>query len=322
MVDLPEPAFEVVTVGPCQYRKLVLGDDIPPILRREARYEEGYEEEEDRPDIPLEYEGSEWVHKMEVMEVMFKFLIGKGGKSKQRLEQDSGASIYIPDKGSKDKRITIKAGAKHDVYSAVAQIELLLEKEEEKMDYTHYFAIPLKVDNFDKFKDAVLREEYPTFGPLLFQRADRLHFTLCMLRIHSDEQMQRVMAIATEWENELKKDDLVAHCVGLHYMNDDPREVDVVFTTDTSDELLRKINTKLDHLYRVLMDNRLITQASLHKQRLLSTERTAEIKLHATVLNSKWWPEGGTMDCRELLKKFRNYEFGRIPLNAVNIVPR
>lgn len=132
--------------------------------------------------------------------------------------------------------------------------------------------------------------------------------------------MQRAIAIANEWEAELRKEDLVAHCVGLHYMNDDPREVDVVFTTDTSADLLRKLNTKLDHLYGTLMDNRLITQASLHKQRLLSTERTAEIKLHATVLNSKWWPDGGSMDCRELLKKFQNYEFGRIPLSTVNII--
>eukprot|EP00397_Hematodinium_sp_SG-2012_P067881 GEMP01107324.1.p1 GENE.GEMP01107324.1~~GEMP01107324.1.p1 ORF type:complete len:122 (+),score=14.73 GEMP01107324.1:28-366(+) len=93
-----EPKFEVVTIGPCRYRKLVLGDSCPLALGARGNLQE-YEEEDDRLEIPLDYEGDQYVHKMEVMSVYIKFIVGKGGRTKQKLEQDSGASIYIPGKG-------------------------------------------------------------------------------------------------------------------------------------------------------------------------------------------------------------------------------
>eukprot|EP00397_Hematodinium_sp_SG-2012_P058717 GEMP01074568.1.p1 GENE.GEMP01074568.1~~GEMP01074568.1.p1 ORF type:complete len:153 (+),score=31.24 GEMP01074568.1:436-894(+) len=141
-----------------------------------------------------------------------------------------------------------------------------------------------------------------------------------MLRVHTDEQMQKTFAILKDWEQRLQNEALVAHCVGLHYMNDDPKAVDVVFTTDVSSELLRKVNTLLDQLYGMLINNGLISQKSLHKQRLLNTLNTAEIKLHATLLNSKWWPDGGTMDVRDCLHKFQDFDFGEKPLDTLNLI--
>lgn len=316
-----QPKFEVVAIGPCQYRKLVLTDNCPVAKKQGAIEEEQQEEEEEeRCDITLEYEGSEYVTRKEVLPVYLKFLIGKGGRTKQRLELDSGASIFIPDRGSKDQRVTIKSSSKYAVYSALAQIELLLEKEEEKVDYTHYLAIPLPLKTFTAFKADVLEQGYPTFGPRLFQGAEKIHFTICMLRLHTEAQKESLETIMKDMQVQLQQEALAAHCVGLHYMNDDPKAVNVLFTTDTNADLLRKLNTLLDRFYAMLKNKDLLSSNSLHKQRLLSTQGSADIKLHATLLNSKWWPDGGTMDVRDCIQKFQDYDFGEIPLESIILV--
>merc|ERR1712139_316252 len=80
-----------------------------------------------------------------------------------------------------------------------------------------------------------------------------------------------------------------AHLEDLHILTDDPSSVGVVHTTDRSRTLQHRINGIADSLFAVLKNHGLVSNQNLHHQRLLATDgETAEIKLHATLMNTKY----------------------------------
>merc|ERR1712084_116992 len=76
---------------------------------------------------------------------------------------------------------------------------------------------------------------------------------------------------------------------GLHIMTDDPSNVSLVFTTDRSTALQHRMNNTSDMIFDLLRARGLVSQASLMSQRLLSSDgQHAEVKLHATLMNTKY----------------------------------
>merc|ERR1712150_317593 len=76
---------------------------------------------------------------------------------------------------------------------------------------------------------------------------------------------------------------------GLHIMNDDPSNVGVVFTTDRSHALQNRMNSMADMIFGSLKSRNLVSSQSLMSQRLLSSDgQHAEVKLHATLMNTKY----------------------------------
>merc|ERR1712151_1096879 len=80
-----------------------------------------------------------------------------------------------------------------------------------------------------------------------------------------------------------------AHLKGLHIMGDDPSNVSLVFTTDRSTALQHRMNNTSDMIFDLPRARGLVSQASLMSQRLLSSDgQHAEVKLHATLMNTKY----------------------------------
>ena len=114
------------------------------------------EEEADEPrelDAQMTYEGDEWVLRLSIPAVFHRFIVGTRGANKQRMEMESGAKIVVPNREQQEDAIYLRSRAKQQIYSAKAQIELLCEKEESKLEYTHFLSIPLSHDA--KFRQAV-----------------------------------------------------------------------------------------------------------------------------------------------------------------------
>merc|ERR1719408_595251 len=113
---------------------------------------------------------------MEVPQHMHRFLIGKGGQTKSRLERDSGAHISIPQRedGPSDQ-VTLRSRDKGSIYSARAQIELLLEEQEEKLPFTHFLCFPLDTPEFHREIDELKQEvkEEDAGDPQMFMPTGR-----------------------------------------------------------------------------------------------------------------------------------------------------
>ncbi|MEQ2163877.1 hypothetical protein GOODEAATRI_000678, partial [Goodea atripinnis] len=98
---------------------------------------------------------------IDVPSVLYKYIIGKKGETRRRLEFDTKASISIPKPGI-EGQIVITGAQKAAVSSAVTRVEVLVESFRKKQPFTHFLSFPLndsKVqDRFRTFKDEVLRQ--------------------------------------------------------------------------------------------------------------------------------------------------------------------
>lgn len=334
--DLDDPKFEVVKIGPCFYRKLIVPD---VSFRCDAQR---YDDEEDVDggvlDGQMEYEGDEWVLKLPLSAVFHKFVIGAGGKMKQRLEMDSGARIVVPKREDVEDAIWLRGRQKQQIYSAKAQIELLCEREESKLEYTHFLSVPLAQDaklrqQVDKFREDVVLQRLPGIDASIFMPSRRMHFTLCMLKLHSHAQVEEMKEALHDFSARLAstadyKKTLSASMKGLHIMTDDPSNVGVVFTTDRSHALQNRMNSTADLIFGILQARSLVSAQSLMSQRLLSSDGNhAEVKLHATLMNTKYSKVSGRGETREannfdasnLMERFGQVDFGTVRMEELQL---
>merc|ERR1712216_361496 len=116
---------------------------------------------------------------------------------------------------------------------------------------------------------------------------------------------------------------------GLHIMTDDPTSVGVVFTTDRSHQLQNRMNSLSDMIFDILKARKLVTEQNLMSQRLLSSDGAhAEVKLHATLMNTKYskanWQrdnygrnERESFDASVLMETFGQVDFGTVALKEI-----
>merc|ERR1712060_729932 len=124
-----------------------------------------------------------------------------------------------------------------------------------------------------------------------------------------------------------------AQLKGLHIMTDDPSNVSLVFTTDRSTALQHRMNNTSDMIFDLLRARGLVSQASLMSQRLLSSDgQHAEVKLHATLMNTKYSrnrvdgrfeerrsAERETFDASPLMERFGQIDFGQVRLQELQL---
>merc|ERR1712139_137973 len=105
--------------------------------------------------------------------------------------------------------------------------EYHMEINESKIPNTHLINIPVSLqsreimDNFEKkFCDSKLAMEY---NDHYFQKPPKLHFTILMLKLHEPEKVAAVKEAMADCDGMFEKFEM--HLSGLHYMNDDPTQV-------------------------------------------------------------------------------------------------
>lgn len=340
--DIDDPKFEILKIGSCHYRKLVNYTS----FKTDGQHRDDSEDEEQEPrelDDQMVYETNEWVLRLAIPAVFHRFIVGSRARNKQRLEMESGARIVVPHREDNEDAIYLRARNKNQIYSAKAQIELLCEKEESKLEYTHFLSVPLSHDvkfrqAVDGFREDVVLQRFPGIDASIFMPPRRMHFTLCMLKFHShaqvDEMKDALKDISERWSatGDFKKGPTMAHMKGLHIMTDDPSSVGVIFTTDRSKDLQKTMNSLSDLIFDVLQARNLVQQQNLIHQRLLSSDAAhAEVKLHATLMNTKyskaaqWQRDDGqrgdreTFDASALMERFGQVDFGTLQLQEIQL---
>lgn len=341
--DIDDPKFEVVKIGPSMYRKLVIQANLN--FKCGPTYQDYFEEEEEEEERELDremvYENDEWVLRLPIPAVFHKFIVGSRARNKQKLEMESGARIMVPHREEQQDCIWLRARQKQQIYSCKAQIELLCEKEEAKLEYTHFLSVPLAYDarfrqRVDEFRENVVLEHFDGIDASIFMPSRRMHFTICMLKLHSHAQVDEMKEALGDIAAQIAANadfgrPLAAAMKGLHIMGDDPSDVGVVFTTDRSTGLQNRMNSLSDTIFELLRARGLATQQNLVAQRLLSSDGAhAEVKLHATLMNTKYSrsgrredgyrPPGGereTFDASVLMERFGQVDFGEVILQEL-----
>eukprot|EP00448_Togula_jolla_P000307 CAMPEP_0170612318 /NCGR_PEP_ID=MMETSP0224-20130122/23660_1 /TAXON_ID=285029 /ORGANISM="Togula jolla, Strain CCCM 725" /LENGTH=370 /DNA_ID=CAMNT_0010937815 /DNA_START=46 /DNA_END=1158 /DNA_ORIENTATION=- len=340
--DIEDPKFEILKIGPCAYRKLIVPDALKfKCDGNNYRYEDEEEDEEERElDDQMTYEGDEWVLRLPIVAVFHRFIVGSRARTKQRIELESGARITVPHRENQEDAIYLRARQKNHIYSAKAQIELLCEKEEPKLEYTHFLSVPLAHDarfrqQVDKFREDVILQRFEGIDSSIFMPSRRMHITLCMLKLHSHAQVEEMKQALEEAKARIAATaefarPLVASLKGLHIMTDDPTSVSVVFTTDRASALQHRMNNLADLMFNILKARGLVTAQNLMAQRLLSSDGAhAEVKLHATLMNTKYsraYPrEDGSrgdramIDASTLMETFAGVDFGAVRLGEIQL---
>merc|ERR1719247_4102199 len=110
---------------------------------------------------------------------------------------ESGAKIRVPGKDDAQDCVWFRARQKQQIYSAKALVELLSEKEETHLEYTHFLSVKLAQDDklrqeADSFRENVVLERFPGIDASIFMPSRRLHFTVCMLKLHSHAQIDEM----------------------------------------------------------------------------------------------------------------------------------
>lgn len=335
--DIDDPKFEVVKIGPSFYRKLIIDENLK--FSTDKAYEEEDDIENGELDEQMWYENNEWVIKLPVAAVFHRFIVGTKAAAKQKLEMDSGARIQVPNREDLEDAIWLRARTKQAIYSCKAQIELLCEKAETKLEFTHFLSLPLAHDHkfrqlVDGFREDVVMQRFPGIDASIFMPSRRMHFTVCMLKLHSYSQVEEMKQVLQEFSVRLAATDeyrkpLSASLRGLHIMTDDPSNVGVVFTTDRSSALQNRLNNVSDLLFTMLRDKNLVSSQGLIAQRLLSSDGAhAEVKLHATLMNTKYsktsWQrdERGDrdgIDAGALMERFGPVHFGEVSINEMQL---
>ncbi|XP_004080468.1 activating signal cointegrator 1 complex subunit 1 [Oryzias latipes] len=322
------------------------------IYRRNTVKEEHYEEEEDfsfietpereelLDDETCDSYNIEQTEKgyrcvFDVPSALYKYIIGKKGETRRRLEFDTKTSISIPKQGV-EGQIVITGSQKSAVSSAVTRVELLVESFRKKQPFTHFLSFPLNdpkiQEGFLRFKDEVLLQCSQDYGveESIFQNPAKLHLTIGTLTLLNDMEVQKACAYLQECGSFIRDiaegKPLLLEVTGIEYMNDDPAMVDVLYA---------KVNVKggSDRLQTIA--DRLVEHFASSGLMVREWDR---VKLHGTVMNTLFRKDsavkgtGGAgrltttereaFDARNILKKYGAYSFGQFELNTVQLSQR
>ncbi|XP_047233458.1 activating signal cointegrator 1 complex subunit 1 isoform X1 [Girardinichthys multiradiatus] len=270
---------------------------------------------------------------IDVPSVLYKYIIGKKGETRRRLEFDTKTSISIPKPGI-EGQIVITGAQKAAVSSAVTRVEVLVESFRKKQPFTHFLSFPLndsKVqDGFQTFKDEVLRQFSQDHGveESIFQNPVKLHLTIGTLALLNDTEVRKACEHLQECQTFVRDiaegKPLPLEVTGIEYMNDDPAMVDVLYAKvnviDGTDRLQMIADRMVEYFVSVG----------------LMVREWDRVKLHGTVMNTLFRKDstdlGGAgkqttsereaFDARNILKKFGNYRFGEFELNTVQLSQR
>ncbi|XP_065263514.1 activating signal cointegrator 1 complex subunit 1 isoform X3 [Emys orbicularis] len=267
-----------------------------------------------------------------------RYIIGKKGETRKRLETETRTSISIPKPGM-EGQIVITGQQRSGVISARTRIDVLAESFRKKQPFTHFLSFALNQpaiqEKFLQFKEEVLEKCSKDHGvnSSLFQNPAKLHLTIGTLVLLNEQEIQK----ACELLQRSKEDfidktvggkSLTVEVAGIEYMNDDPAMIDVLYA---------KVHMKDGSDKLQLIADRLMEQFVTSGLMMKEWDR---VKLHATIMNTVFrkdtnleeqnnattgkssFKERETFDGRNILKNFENFYFGELQLNSVHLSQR
>lgn len=333
---------QIVTIDGRNYRK-------NPIQEKTYQHEEDEEgfyqdsmEGADEPCDAYEVEQTPQGFRSTVSapSLLYKHIVGKRGDTRKKIEMETKTSITIPKPGQ-DGEIVITGQHRNGVISARTRIDVLLDTFRRKQPFTHFLAFFLNEaevqEGFLKFQEEVLEKCSTDRGvdSSIFQNPRKLHLTIGMLVLLSEQEIQQTCAMLQRCKEEFINDitggkPLEVEMAGIEYMNDDPGMVDVLYAKVHMKDGSNRLQELVDRVLECFQASGLIVK------------EWNSVKLHATVMNTLFrkdpnaegrynlytadgkyiFKERESFDGRNILKLFENFHFGSLKLNSIHISQR
>ncbi|XP_010290140.1 PREDICTED: activating signal cointegrator 1 complex subunit 1 [Phaethon lepturus] len=276
--------------------------------------------------------------RVEVPSPLYKYIIGKKGETKKRLETETRTSISIPKPGVEGE-IVITGQHRSCVISARTRIDVLLDSFRKKQPFTHFLSFALNQpaiqEKFLQFKEEVLEKCSKDHGvsSSLFQNSAKLHLTLGTLVLLNEQEIQKACDLLQRCKEDFVDQiaggkPLTVEVAGVEYMNDDPAMMDVLYAKVHMKDGSDRLQVIADQLVE-----RFVASGLMLKE-------WDRVKLHATVMNTLFrkdpsaeernntmtgkssFKERESFNGRNILKLFENFYFGEVQLDSVRLSQR
>ncbi|CAG7716839.1 unnamed protein product [Allacma fusca] len=265
----------------------------------------------------------------------YPLIIGGKGATKKRLESETNTKIIIPRINEKGD-IVVRGAKQKDVLTALRRMDLMCSQARAKRDITHFACFALNtaevMGKYSDFKDKVLRDFSSSIRGLddaIFQEPAKLHLTICVLVLLDSREREEVSklfaSLSPDIETLTGKKPHKVRLQGLEIMNDDPSEVDVLYAKCVLDD--DTLQSVANHVA-----NRLVASG------YSKANRGENVKLHATLMNTRWQQQAKegfenngykgnrskreSFDARKIIQKYGDFDFGVVQINEIKIVTR
>lgn len=301
--------------------------------------------DDDGPRVARDAQRGDYFMRMPCPARYHGFIIGQKGRALAETQRLTGATIIIPKKADSAEAggaaaseldgdtVEIRGETINAVRAAQIRIEGAMYQNKDRVEYTHFVSIPLAIATsaraafasaIDDMLHACVSDD-ACIDATLFQKPSKVHLTLLMLRLHSEEQLATAKMLLKSLELEVQHIFAPTDRVtvkGLNYMNDDPSEVHVVYAEIERDPVFHKLQGLITRINRAFID------AGLAQEKDVAHND----KLHATLINSKWRGSGDAgsslvpsshdrlaFDATHVLRLFGKHHFGCHALTRIDL---
>ncbi|KAM6441918.1 activating signal cointegrator 1 complex subunit 1 isoform 2-T2 [Liasis olivaceus] len=281
------------------------------VYRKNFIHEQAYQHEEeedfntglgdgsDEPCDPFVVEETERGYQctMDIPSPLYKYIIGKKGETKKKLETETRTSISIPKPGVEGE-IVITGQHRNGVVSARTRIDVLVESFRKKQPFTHFLSFALNQpaiqEKFLQFKEEVLEKCSHDYGvsSSLFQNPAKLHLTVGTLVLLNEQEVQKAQELLQRSREDLVELQVIAD-----------RLMDQFVTSG----LMKKEWDRVK-LHATVMNTVFRNDPSAEEPNNRGT--------------SKSFKERESFDGRTILKLFENFDFGEVQLNSIYLSQR
>lgn len=227
-----------------------------------------------------------------------------------------------------------------------------------KLSYTHFLSLPLLLaDNtflyqsgLSFMKSVMGGDNTESIDESIFIPTGRYHFTVCMLKLYYPEQIEAVCRVLESLisnpllkhffqppadnssidENipndmELPPRGLHVKLKGVHIMNDDPKDVNVLYTSEEYPLLCNQnanwlhyrrsaasyINTLVEIIIELLSIEGIVDWNEIVNQKLVDSSGQIQMNLHCTIMKTKRRVgKRPSFNAERILRDFKNFDFG------------
>jgi hypothetical protein len=196
--------------------------------------------------------------------------------------------------------------------------------------WTHFISVPLYtnkefIDKFEYFKKKILEEN--DIDTDLFQKSNRLHMTICLLKLDNKNQIANLDKILKELDESIKK--ILGQDAAMYLDFDQleimgtPHKSRVLYTKPSNCEKYKDI---VDLIIGRLLESNILTEemkSASHIYFSQMSQRYENEKPHATLLNSTFLKRKGASDTHfnglKLIKRMNNFSFGVHKVDEIHL---
>ncbi|KAH7729694.1 KH domain-containing protein [Aphelenchoides avenae] len=283
----------------------------------------GFEEENKDSIVKYDQKKKCWYTSIDFPASLMGKLFGLKGQKLRKIQASTQCKVKAPARGHEAPVEITSSASAECVERCRDQIELVLIEARKSQPYTHFLTFQVQdsaaIQRYKEFVEKVRDlSDIPDVcrNKALYIPPEKIHLTIAPLWLLTEEDQRRAKACLDSVVDEkirplLGGQALTAKVQSLgHFGDEEISAVRVLYGKVFSD--------KLQEVSDVIAD-------AFEKIGLSGKRRTDQVKLHMTILNTRYAVEQGSaeqaakVDATQIVKHFGDYDFGNIEFSRVHI---